>query len=32
MKTVVRWMLAGAMLAGTGLAVAQRPAKAPEPA
>ncbi len=30
MKTVVRWMLAGAMLAGTGLAVAQRPAKAPD--
>ena len=30
MKTVARWMLAGAMLAGTGLAVAQRPAKAPE--
>lgn len=30
MKTMVRWLLAGAMLAGTGLAVAQRPAKAPE--
>ncbi len=30
MKTVVRWMLAAAMLAGTGLAVAQRPAKAPD--
>ncbi|KQM30051.1 hypothetical protein [Sphingomonas sp. Leaf10] len=30
MKTVARWMLAGAMLAGTGLAVAQRPAEAPE--
>lgn len=30
MKTVARWMLAGAMLAGTGLAVAQRPARAPE--
>ncbi|WP_294322275.1 hypothetical protein [uncultured Sphingomonas sp.] len=30
MKTVARWMLAGAMLAGTGLAVAQRPAKVPE--
>ncbi len=27
---MVRWLLAGAMLAGTGLAVAQRPAKAPE--
>ncbi|MEH3039143.1 MAG: hypothetical protein PGN21_03625 [Sphingomonas paucimobilis] len=30
MKTMARWMLAGIMLAGTGLAVAQRPAKAPE--
>lgn len=30
MKTVARWMLAGMMLAGTGLAVAQRPAKAPD--
>lgn len=30
MKTVARWMLAGVMLAGTGLAVAQRSAKAPE--
>lgn len=30
MKTVARWMLAGAMLAGTGLAVAQRPVTAPE--
>ncbi|HET9511344.1 MAG TPA: hypothetical protein VFO80_09360, partial [Sphingomonas sp.] len=30
MKTVARWMLAGVMLAGTGLAVAQRPARAPE--
>ncbi|KQM88790.1 hypothetical protein ASE67_03475 [Sphingomonas sp. Leaf23] len=30
MKTVARWMLAGVMLAGAGLAVAQRPAKAPE--
>ncbi len=30
MKMVARWMLAGVMLAGTGLAGAQRPAKAPE--
>ncbi|KQM76446.1 hypothetical protein ASE70_08985 [Sphingomonas sp. Leaf22] len=30
MKTVMRWMLAGAMVAGTGLAAAQRPAKTPE--
>ena len=30
MKTMVRWMLAGVMLAGTGSVVAQRPAGAPE--
>lgn len=30
MKMMARWMLAGVMLAGTGLAGAQRPAKAPE--
>jgi glycogen debranching enzyme len=30
MKTMARWMVAGVMLAVTGLAVAQRPAKAPE--